>query len=72
MTRGPCVESALMRRLLVLLSMLALASLGTVVACGGNEKPPLTPDTVEPMPEGVEAGAPAHSAAPSAPMRPPG
>ena len=31
-------------------------------ACGGNDKPPLTPDNLEPSVENAEAGAPAPSA----------
>lgn len=50
-----------MRRLLVLFTLAAgLGSFSVLgVACGGNDKPPLTPDIVEPMPENAEAGAPA-------------
>ena len=50
-----------MRRILVLLTLVTLAgglaSFGTLglAACGGNDKPPLTPDQIE----GEEAGAPA-------------
>jgi hypothetical protein len=57
-----------MRRLLVLLSLaaglLAAAIVGplALVACGGNDKPPLTPDSLEPSAENAEAGA---SSAPS-------
>jgi hypothetical protein len=48
-----------MRRLLVLFTLAAgLAAFG-VVACGGNDKPPLTPDGIEPTLEASEAGAPA-------------
>jgi hypothetical protein len=38
-----------MRRLVVLLSLCAgLGALaGVAVACGGNDKPPLTPDSVD-------------------------
>ena len=38
-----------------------LASAAGLLACGGNDKPPLTPDVVEappPDPTTVEAGAP--------------
>ena len=58
-----------MRRLLVLFTLAAgLASFSVLglVACGGNDKPPLTPDGVEPTPETAEAGAPATSSTPSA------
>jgi hypothetical protein len=50
-----------MRRLLVLLALSACAGLvGVLVlpACGGNDKPPLTPDNLEGT-ETPEAGAPA-------------
>jgi len=40
------------------------ASLG-VVACGGNDKPPLTPDNLEPGGESAEAGAPATPTTPA-------
>ncbi len=49
-----------MRRLLVLLALSACAGfVGVLVlpACGGNDKPPLTPDSLEG--ENPEAGAPA-------------
>ena len=56
-----------MRRLLVLLSVFSLAlglsALG-LTACGGNDKPPLTPDSVEPGLEGAEAGAVGPTTAP--------
>jgi hypothetical protein len=55
-----------MRRLLVLLALSASAGfLGVLVlpACGGNDKPPLTPDSLET--ENPEAGAPAPSATPA-------
>jgi len=46
-----------MRRFVALLALAAgLGGIGLAfVACGGNDKPPLTPDLVEPE---VEAGAP--------------
>ena len=49
-----------MRRLLVLLSLCAgLGALGALaLACGGNDKPPLTPDSLEPTIDPPEAGAP--------------
>lgn len=49
-----------MRRLVVLLSLVAgLGALGLLACGGGNDKPPLTPDTVEPThPDAAEAGAP--------------
>ena len=39
------------------------ASLG-VVACGGNDKPPLTPDNLEPA-DNAEAGAPTTPTTPT-------
>ena len=60
-TRVHRVESPVMRRLLVLLALSACAGLvGVLVlpACGGNDKPPLTPDNLEGT-EAPEAGAPA-------------
>lgn len=63
-----------MRRLLVLLSLaaasLAAATVGplALVACGGNDKPPLTPDSLEPSAESAEAGAPSTPA--SGPAKP--
>jgi len=58
-----------MRRLVVLLSLCAAVGALGVVACGGNDKPPLTPDTVDPASptgEGADAGAPpATSASPT-------
>lgn len=51
-----------MRRLLVLLAVgVGCAGFGVLGlgACGGNDKPPLTPDTVEPTLDTPEAGAPA-------------
>jgi hypothetical protein len=36
---------------------LALAASLGVVACGGNDKPPLTPDNLEPATDSPEAGA---------------
>jgi hypothetical protein len=62
-----------MRRLLVVLSLasasLAAAIVGplALVACGGNDKPPLTPDSLEPSAEHAEAGAPSTPSTPSAP-----
>lgn len=56
-----------MRRLLALLTLavaLGAAGLG-VVACGGNDKPPLTPDLVEPPTDPVEAGAPPSTPPPA-------
>ena len=55
-----------MRRLLVLLTIavgLGLIAPLALSACGGNDKPPLTPDLIEPPPGEVEAGAPAPPAA---------
>jgi hypothetical protein len=54
-----------------LVSFTALAGLG-VVACGGNDKPPLTPDTQEPLSENPDAAAPsAPSTGTGAPAAPP-
>lgn len=56
-----------MKRLVVLLAVSAGLSSFGAIACGGNDKPPLTPDTVEPPTEATEAGAPAApTAAPAA------
>ncbi|CAN5842146.1 hypothetical protein BH11MYX4_BH11MYX4_04930 [soil metagenome] len=54
-----------MRRLLVLLTLTVAASALGVVACGGNDKPPLTPDLVEPPADQLEAGAPTAPPAPA-------
>jgi hypothetical protein len=51
-----------MRRLLVLLALSAVAgSVGVLVlpACGGNDKPPLTPDNLEATETPEAGGAPA-------------
>jgi hypothetical protein len=61
-----------MRRPHALLAVSVVASVASaalvaslVVACGGNDKPPLTPDNLE---ENAEAGAaPATSGAPATP-----
>ncbi len=55
-----------MRRLLVLLTLaVGLGAIG-LVACGGDDKPPLTPDmVVEPPPDGMEAGAPTTTPLPA-------
>jgi hypothetical protein len=55
-----------MRRLLVLLTLavgLGLIAPLALSACGGNDKPPLTPDLIEPTPDQLEAGAPSTPAA---------
>lgn len=74
-TEGPRVESALMRRLFALLSFLSLCAGLTVVACGGGEKPPLTPDGVEPMPMDLADAGPAptgpHQSPPPTTQPPP-
>jgi hypothetical protein len=59
-----------MRRILVLLTLaVGLGAIG-LVACGGNDKPPLTPDTVEPPPDGqLDAAAPGTPTAPTAPAK---
>lgn len=54
---------------LAFVAPLALATSLGVVACGGNDKPPLTPDNLEPMTENPEAGTtppPAGTAPPRA------
>lgn len=54
-----------MRRLVVLLAICGAAvGLGSV-ACGGNEKPPLTPDSEVKSPDLGDAGASAPSAPPA-------
>ena len=56
-----------MRKVLVVLAISAafglLTALGAV-ACGGPDKPPLTPDTDTPTPDGSDAAAPTSSATP--------
>ena len=56
-----------MRRFLVLVTLaVGLGALGLVLAaCGGNDKPPLTPDQVEPPTETLEAGAPPAAPTPT-------
>jgi hypothetical protein len=65
-----------MRRPLALLSLAclglgSLASLGLVsfgvVACGGADKPPLTPDSVDVPTDGPETGAPVAPVLPAIP-----
>ncbi len=54
-----------MRRLLVVLAISAgLGALGAM-ACGGPDKPPLTPDTETPNPDALEAGPAPTSSAPA-------
>jgi uncharacterized spore protein YtfJ len=58
-----------MRRPVVVLSIVigaAALSVGFVAGCGGNDKPPLTPDMAEPLPDGADAGA---SSTPPAPPK---
>jgi hypothetical protein len=63
---GARVESHPMRRLLVLFTLAAGVAAFGVVACGGDDKPPLTPDGIEPTLEApAEAGAPAAPATPA-------
>ena len=65
-TRSPRVEWPVMRRLLVLLALSACAGfVGVLIlpACGGNDKPPLTPDSLE--------GDTPEGGAPSTPTPPP-
>jgi hypothetical protein len=38
-------------------ALVVLAASAGVVACGGNDKPPLTPDNLEPMTDSPEGGA---------------
>jgi len=64
-----------MRRLFVLLSLSTLTAVTAVGAgaCGENEKPPLTPDMVEPMPttDGTDAGAHRTPTTTTTPKSPP-
>ncbi len=53
-----------MTRIVVLLALVGAATALGTVACGGNEKPPLTPDTEMKTPDLGDAGAPDPSAAP--------
>jgi len=49
-------------------AFVVLAAAAGVAACGGNDKPPLTPDNLEPMsesPEGGATSAPTGSAKPA-------
>jgi hypothetical protein len=54
-------------RLLLVLAIGAGLGVFGSVGCGGPDKPPLTPDTDTPNPEGIEAGPPPSS--PSAPSK---
>ena len=63
-TEGRRVEWSAMRRLLVLLSLsglvgvlCAFGAVGLAACGGGNDKPPLTPDSLEPS-DNSEAGTP--------------
>ena len=64
-----------MRRLVVLFTLFALGAAAVaasglgVIACGGNDKPPLTPDSADPMAmDGADGGAaPGPGPAPTAP-----
>ena len=53
-------------RLVGLAGAAALAACIALAACGGNDKPPLTPDNLEPSVENAEAGAPTTPATPPA------
>lgn len=57
---------AFMRRLVVLLALCAASGALALVACGGNDKPPLTPDSVDTSipAENTEAGPPTTPAKP--------
>jgi hypothetical protein len=49
-----------MRRIVVLVSICAGLAALAAIACGGPDKPPLTPDSLEAPPaEAPEAGTPA-------------
>jgi hypothetical protein len=52
------VECRLMKRLLVLLLATSIAVAASLVslACGGPDKPPLTPDTDTPSVDGADSG----------------
>lgn len=55
-----------MQRLVVLLALCAGLGAISVIACGGNDKPPLTPDTVDTaVPGEGEAGAPPPATPPA-------
>lgn len=57
---------ASMRRLVVLLALCAGSGALALVACGGEDKPPLTPDSVDTSipTENTEAGPPTSPAKP--------
>ena len=55
--RRPHALLALSVRFVLPLAVVALAASLGVVACGGNDKPPLTPDNLEPTTDSPEAGA---------------
>ncbi len=60
----------MMKRLVVLLAISAAALGALGVACGGPDKPPLTPDDGNPLPPDTTADAgatPAPSATPAPP-----
>lgn len=56
-----------MTRLVVLLAISATAVVFGTVACGGNDKPPLTPDSEVKTPDVGDAGPSAPSAPSAAP-----
>jgi hypothetical protein len=42
----------------------ALATCVALAACGGNDKPPLTPDNLDPSVENADGGAPTTPSTP--------
>lgn len=52
-------------RTLSLAACLVFTGASFVIACGGGDKPPLTPDTTEPSVDGTDGGAAATSSAPA-------
>lgn len=65
--RRPHALLALSVRFVVPLAFVVLGAALGIVACGGNDKPPLTPDNLEPTTESPEAGAtPAATGTPPA------
>ncbi len=50
-----------MTRLLVVLAISVAFVAAFAMACGGPDKPPLTPDTDTPTPDGADASAPPPS-----------
>jgi hypothetical protein len=60
------VPFARLTGLAALVAVVACLACVACAACGGNDKPPLTPDNLEPSVENAEAGAPTTPAAPPA------